>query len=317
MWKIGRNDPCPCGSGIKYKKCCLNKHEQSYLSAARPEQHLAMKNLLTYEEVNEMSTAEIIQRLESLGIKFDKDIFLRDVERFYSAEQISMYWFQKFKVAARGRDEDFSWLAAWVLWERLAPSNIMSMEQMSDLIDKGFEYISNKDSKAACDIWLEVWEAIKYRDKPEFRNLDFLNEQYKGSFFISNFIQDLEKELYNAGRKDKAYLEKRINYCREFISHFPDEDELIIHNMRRAIAESYARLGNYEQAESECEKLVRDYPDNPWGYIEWGDMYREEKKDYIKAKYFYEKGLSIAKDKIDIISLNERLEDLEHEIKMG
>ena len=23
--KIGRNDPCPCGSGLKYKKCCLGK----------------------------------------------------------------------------------------------------------------------------------------------------------------------------------------------------------------------------------------------------------------------------------------------------
>ncbi len=22
--KIGRNEPCPCGSGQKYKKCCLN-----------------------------------------------------------------------------------------------------------------------------------------------------------------------------------------------------------------------------------------------------------------------------------------------------
>ena len=24
MGKIGRNDTCPCGSGKKYKKCCLN-----------------------------------------------------------------------------------------------------------------------------------------------------------------------------------------------------------------------------------------------------------------------------------------------------
>jgi SWIM/SEC-C metal-binding protein len=23
---IGRNDPCPCGSGLKYKKCCMNKN---------------------------------------------------------------------------------------------------------------------------------------------------------------------------------------------------------------------------------------------------------------------------------------------------
>ncbi|RKZ25637.1 hypothetical protein DRQ29_06015, partial [bacterium] len=24
--KIGRNDPCPCGSGKKYKNCCGKKH---------------------------------------------------------------------------------------------------------------------------------------------------------------------------------------------------------------------------------------------------------------------------------------------------
>lgn len=30
--KIGRNEPCPCGSGKKYKNCCLNsgKYEQHY-----------------------------------------------------------------------------------------------------------------------------------------------------------------------------------------------------------------------------------------------------------------------------------------------
>lgn len=27
MKKIGRNDPCPCGSGLKYKKCCALKEE--------------------------------------------------------------------------------------------------------------------------------------------------------------------------------------------------------------------------------------------------------------------------------------------------
>ncbi|MFA7166971.1 MAG: type I methionyl aminopeptidase [Desulfoplanes sp.] len=27
--KIGRNDPCPCGSGLKYKNCCMNKVTQS------------------------------------------------------------------------------------------------------------------------------------------------------------------------------------------------------------------------------------------------------------------------------------------------
>src|SRR5512134_1269713 len=25
--KVGRNDPCPCGSGKKYKQCCLPREE--------------------------------------------------------------------------------------------------------------------------------------------------------------------------------------------------------------------------------------------------------------------------------------------------
>ncbi len=32
--KVKRNDPCPCGSGKKYKKCCLNKDQQT-----RPKMH--------------------------------------------------------------------------------------------------------------------------------------------------------------------------------------------------------------------------------------------------------------------------------------
>ena len=25
--EVGRNDPCPCGSGLKYKKCCQGKQQ--------------------------------------------------------------------------------------------------------------------------------------------------------------------------------------------------------------------------------------------------------------------------------------------------
>ncbi|WP_370650155.1 YecA family protein [Oscillochloris sp. ZM17-4] len=32
--KVGRNDPCPCGSGKKYKKCCLAKDEAAARQAA-------------------------------------------------------------------------------------------------------------------------------------------------------------------------------------------------------------------------------------------------------------------------------------------
>ena len=29
--KIGRNEPCPCGSGKKFKKCCIENYDREYL----------------------------------------------------------------------------------------------------------------------------------------------------------------------------------------------------------------------------------------------------------------------------------------------
>jgi tetratricopeptide (TPR) repeat protein len=36
MAKLGRNDPCHCGSGKKYKQCCLKSDEAAELAAAPP-----------------------------------------------------------------------------------------------------------------------------------------------------------------------------------------------------------------------------------------------------------------------------------------
>ncbi len=41
MAKTGRNDPCPCGSGKKYKVCCLHKDEAAALKAAEARQTAA------------------------------------------------------------------------------------------------------------------------------------------------------------------------------------------------------------------------------------------------------------------------------------
>jgi hypothetical protein len=38
MANTGRNDPCPCGSGKKYKKCCLPKEEAAKLKAHAKDQ---------------------------------------------------------------------------------------------------------------------------------------------------------------------------------------------------------------------------------------------------------------------------------------
>lgn len=312
MVKIGRNDKCHCGSGKKYKKCCLDKDAQLM---EKQVVHNPVTKWLTYEEVDEMSTDEIIFKLGEMGISFKHEEFSQDMKKFYSAEEISENWFRNYNVTAKGRDNDFPWLAALVLWERLAPANHLAMEQMSNLYNRGFDYLDKRDPISACDTWLKVWEVIKDRSEPKFQTLDHLDEHYKGSFFIRNFCQDLETELHNAGLRNPAYFEKRITYCREFCDIFPKESELIIHNMRRSIAESYGKLGDYKKMESEFNKLVQDFPDNPWGYIGWGDMYfLEQKKDYHKARELYEKGVVVAKDNYDLDVVKERIEDLEQNL---
>jgi len=43
MNKIGRNDPCPCGSGKKYKQCCLRQEQEQATLAAKDPVHGASK----------------------------------------------------------------------------------------------------------------------------------------------------------------------------------------------------------------------------------------------------------------------------------
>lgn len=43
MEKAGRNDPCPCGSGKKFKKCCESKMGGKKFSAHKIEDQKAAK----------------------------------------------------------------------------------------------------------------------------------------------------------------------------------------------------------------------------------------------------------------------------------
>lgn len=46
--KIGRNDPCWCGSGLKYKKCHLNRDKQEPLN--RWEAVKSVRKLFSYKD---------------------------------------------------------------------------------------------------------------------------------------------------------------------------------------------------------------------------------------------------------------------------
>ena len=43
--KIGRNQPCHCGSGRKYKKCCLNKDQNERRNQMSNKQEIPKPNI--------------------------------------------------------------------------------------------------------------------------------------------------------------------------------------------------------------------------------------------------------------------------------
>ncbi len=77
MKKVGRNDPCPCGSGKKFKKCHLGREEELYSAGAgefSPEMSARITDL---PEVRYGRAPEILETLDleeiagrALGIRF-------------------------------------------------------------------------------------------------------------------------------------------------------------------------------------------------------------------------------------------------------
>jgi len=75
MKKIGRNDFCLCGSGIKYKKCCLNKIENNtYKSLEKNPQSF-------FSQYNKMELLATIALLKSLPENHGKNIRLEEIQK--------------------------------------------------------------------------------------------------------------------------------------------------------------------------------------------------------------------------------------------
>ena len=312
MEYIRRNDPCPCGSGRTYKKCCMG---QSFRGI--PKYQVARTGHWSLEEIRTFSTTRIIQKLRSFGIDFREEVFLQEIQRYYSACTLASDWKHQYQITAYGLDGDFPWMACLVLWERLAP-DVVNSEQLDTVMQHGYDLLRTDGAVAACTAWLEVWEQLK----PRFSHTTTAVEQgetvFSGMQSLYNWCQDLEVELDNAGYHDPAFYHKRLTYCQEFCTFFPDSDALILVNMHRAVAESSLRLGNIAQADACFASLVEQFPVSPWGYIGWGDMYRgipsaSVPHDYERAKHIYEMALEHGVE--DKKYVQERLASLEKEYR--
>jgi hypothetical protein len=63
--RVGRNEPCPCGSGKKYKRCCFDKDQERNRDASdvagvtRAEIRRELEDFLTLDRIHELSSYEL------------------------------------------------------------------------------------------------------------------------------------------------------------------------------------------------------------------------------------------------------------------
>ena len=81
MAKIGRNDPCPCGSGQKYKRCCLPRDDATAAERAAADRAAAL--------VDDRSAADAAIHAEHDGLDDASNVVidLIDAGRLDEADQ--------------------------------------------------------------------------------------------------------------------------------------------------------------------------------------------------------------------------------------
>jgi tetratricopeptide (TPR) repeat protein len=267
------------------------------------------------EKIRALSTEEILARLAAFGVRTSTDEFVRCAAWEHSAIAVSDTWRQQGHVSAWGFDDDYIWLAACVLWERLVPQR-PSFEMIDERMQAGYDALAAHDTARACDIWLGVWADFKLHLTADMGQVRGLDEVFRGTQAVHNWCQDLEQELGNAGVDDPRYLSERVRYAREFVAQFgADDDQLLLGNFLRAEAEALWSLGERAAAEGRFEALTHRYPDFAWGYIGWADCYwlgpspTPEPKDYVRAETLYRGALArpTLEDRADVL---DRLGDL-------
>ena len=189
-----------------------------------------------------------------------------------------------------------------------------SFEALDDKMQAGYEAMKDRDVAAACRIWLDAWsDVVGLLDKGGIRSIEDFDAQFRGTQSLFNWIQDLEGELWNAGLKDRQFFQARIAFCAEGVRRFEaSDDDLMMGNRRRALAESYVKLGESEKAEALFREWLKTDPKWGWGWIGWSDCHQftdAQSRDLKRAEQLLLEGLAVAQVR-DSADIRRRLADL-------
>jgi tetratricopeptide (TPR) repeat protein len=325
--KVGRNEPCPCGSGKKYKKCCSpkfdiptvkpnadHKVQNSNILQRKPKSYSANAFFMT-GEVRSLSDEQLIDRFTELGIPLLKEQFRTDLMEHLDISKLSKAWREKYNQNLEDEEIDFIYVALEHLGQKWA-EDIWDTDKFRKLISD-LEWIDDSKEEQKLNIYRTFWEKLKtvYVIPHQYSSFEQLRDHYEWPDDPEWFISEYEMELGNAmiGKAESELQDlanERIELCTDVLKFLPNTDESNLLNYRKAIGETYGGMGDYLKADEYFQTLTDEHPKWVWGYIGWGSLYtfKDEHRDLEKATRIFNIGLDRCKEDRDV--LLERLNDL-------
>lgn len=93
MKSVGKNDPCPCGSGKKYKKCCQLKEDVINLETFKYEKYLSIRSSAAEKMIKIADNKIGINQMDVILFLADSPIFnKRNIDLFsYSENEFLLF----------------------------------------------------------------------------------------------------------------------------------------------------------------------------------------------------------------------------------
>jgi len=304
--KKGRNAPCPCGSGKKYKKCCLGQKQQPLQASIIPadmsanmkqppqtasnvirpyvitkmcepdssnmilNQMKALKKRLSNmhlpSTIRPLPTNKIIQELSERKVNFDEALFIEQSRKYDSAWDLAEALWPAQSKSTKNVS-DFCCLAACILWERYYEEKKINKPSI-EMIDDYIEFgYKAKSDSDIYNYWIQAWDALKSLFDFSKHSFQQLDNMFNGSQSLFNWISDYELFFLNASNSNKEYAQKGIVLLNEYISFFGKENQEMTKAFQRSLSEIYCHAGEFEKGEQLIQEVVASYPEDAGSYI--------------------------------------------------
>ncbi len=284
--KIGRNEPCPCGSGKKYKHCCLGKKVATTdRSTSKPEnQDINRLSIMRFQQKLQDKPEELEKMGQQIG-KFstDKDICFKDfilggwtlnkVRKMSTSEIIEKlesmhidFEIERFKKQAQNyisaiqlaedhyytqnfqaKGQDEDFI--WLAIIELWNRMIpekWNMEMIDDLTQEGYEDIGKQNYIGGVEKWEKAWNMIISIVPPHIKSVTDADK------FISGLTQSI------------------FNWCQDFEMEFANAavDDNAFHMKRIKYCQDFCRIFPHSD-ESIIKNMLRAEAESR---TELGDM---------------------------------------------